>query len=196
MNWKHAVSLALLLSVSSGASAASAITYDKDGRYGYSMNQSSLTTAMQQSLHYCAARSRNCGQSASTSSEGYSAIATGTIALGFALGEKTADAAQRKAERMCRERANDCTLALLWRETPPGCTFECRIKKNACRSRICRRFFVSGGVRGTLCSPNQPSEVVRFFRPGHPQSVSKGVSNSSQIFHLQPLDLAAPMVRR
>lgn len=113
MNWKHAVSLALLLSVSSAASAASAITYDKDGRYGYSMNQSSLTTAMQQSLHYCAARSRNCGQSASTTSEGYSAIATGTIALGFALGEKTADAAQRKAERMCRERANDCTLALL-----------------------------------------------------------------------------------
>ena len=119
MNWKHAVSLALLLSVSSGASAASAITYDKDGRYGYSMNQSSLTTAMQQSLHYCAARSRNYGQSASTSSEGYSAIATGTIALGYALGEKTADAAQRKAERMCRERANECTLALLWRETPP-----------------------------------------------------------------------------
>jgi hypothetical protein len=35
MNWKHAVSLALLLSVSSAASAASAITYDKDGRYGY-----------------------------------------------------------------------------------------------------------------------------------------------------------------
>ena len=119
MNWKHAVSLALLLPVSSAASAASAITYDKDGRYGYSMNQSSLTTAMQQSLHYCAARSRNCGQSASTTSEGYSAIATGTIALGFALGEKTADAAQRKAERMCRERANDCTLALLWREIPP-----------------------------------------------------------------------------
>jgi hypothetical protein len=83
MNWKHAVSLALLLSVSSAASAASAITYDKDGRYGYSMNQSSLTTAMQQSLHYCAARSRNCGQSASTTSEGYSAIATGTIALGL-----------------------------------------------------------------------------------------------------------------
>jgi hypothetical protein len=42
-----------------------------------------LTTAMQQSLHYCAARSRNCGQSASTTSEGYSAIATGTIALGL-----------------------------------------------------------------------------------------------------------------
>ncbi|MHC1654332.1 DUF4189 domain-containing protein [Stenotrophomonas maltophilia] len=119
MNWKRAVSLGLLLSASSGASAASAITYDKDGRYGYSINQSSLTTAMQRSLHYCAARSRNCGQSVSTTSEGYSAIATGTIALGFALGEKTADAAQRKAERMCRERANDCTLALLWRETPP-----------------------------------------------------------------------------
>jgi len=51
---------------------------------------------------------------------GYSAIATGTVAMGFALGEKTADAAQRKAERMCRQRANDCTLAILWRETPSG----------------------------------------------------------------------------
>jgi hypothetical protein len=40
MNWKHAVSLALLLRFIS-RSAASAITYDKDGRYGYSMNQSS-----------------------------------------------------------------------------------------------------------------------------------------------------------
>ncbi|TFZ46187.1 DUF4189 domain-containing protein [Stenotrophomonas maltophilia] len=113
------VSLGLLLSISSGASAASAITYDKDGRYGYSMNQRSLTAAMQQSLHYCAARSRNCGESASTASEGYSAIATGTIALGFALAEKTPDAAQKKAERMCRERANDCALVLLWRETQP-----------------------------------------------------------------------------
>jgi len=119
MNWKQAISLGVLLTITSGAGAASAITYDKDGRYGYSMNQHSLTTAMQQSLHYCALQSRNCGQSASTTSEGYSAIATGTVALGFALGEKTADAAQRKAERMCRERANDCTLALLWRETPP-----------------------------------------------------------------------------
>ncbi|KAG1466772.1 hypothetical protein G6F57_013201 [Rhizopus arrhizus] len=119
MNWKQVISLGVLLTITSGAGAASAITYDKDGRYGYSMNQHSLTTAMQQSLHYCALRSRNCGQSASTTSEGYSAIATGTVALGFALGEKTADAAQRKAERMCRERANDCTLALLWRETPP-----------------------------------------------------------------------------
>jgi hypothetical protein len=118
MNWMQMVSLGLLLSVSSGANAASAITYDKDGRFGYSMNQRSLTSAMQQSLHYCAARSRNCGQSATTSSEGYSAIATGTIALGFALGEKTPEAAQRKAEKMCRERANDCTLSMLWRETP------------------------------------------------------------------------------
>jgi Domain of unknown function (DUF4189) len=120
MNWKQAISLGVLLTMTSGAGAASAITYDKDGRYGYSMNQHSLTAAMQQSLHYCALRSRNCGQSASTTNEGYSAIATGTVALGFALGEKTADAAQRKAERMCRERANDCTLALLWRETPPS----------------------------------------------------------------------------
>jgi len=118
MNWKQAISLGVLLNIASGAGAASAITYDKDGRYGYSMNQRSLTTAMQQSLHYCAARSRNCGQSASTANEGYSAIATGTIALGFALAEKTPDAAQKKAERMCRERANDCVLALLWREAP------------------------------------------------------------------------------
>ena len=100
MNWMRMVSLGLLLSISAGTNAASAITYDKDGRYGYSMNQRSLTSAMQQSLHYCAARSRNCGQSASTSSEGYSAIATGTIALGFALGEKTPEAAQRTCQRL------------------------------------------------------------------------------------------------
>ncbi len=39
---------------------------------------------------------------------------------GLCTWEKTADAAQRKAERMCRQRANDCTLAILWRETPSG----------------------------------------------------------------------------
>lgn len=59
-------------------------------------------------------------------------------------------------------------------------------KENARRSRICGRSFASGGVRGTLCSPNQPLEVVRFFRPGHPQSVSKGVSNSTLACILQP----------
>ena len=113
-------SLGLLLCLSSGANAASAIVYDDDGRYGYAMNHSTLSAAMQRALQHCAVRSRNCAQTATTTAVGYSAIATGTVAMGFALGEKTADAAQRKAERMCRQRANDCTLAILWRETPSG----------------------------------------------------------------------------
>ena len=100
MNWKQVISLGVLLTITSGAGAASAITYDKDGRYGYSMNQHSLTTAMQQSLHYCALRSRNCGQSASARPA--KAIRPSRWArLHWALHwvSKTADAAQRKAER-------------------------------------------------------------------------------------------------
>ncbi|HGM7349011.1 MULTISPECIES: DUF4189 domain-containing protein [Stenotrophomonas] len=120
MNWMHPLSLGLLLCLSSSANAASAIVYDEDGRYGYSLNQNTLSAAMQRALQHCAVRSRNCAQTATTTAVGYSAIATGTVAMGFALGEKTADAAQRKADRMCRQRANDCTLAILWRETPSG----------------------------------------------------------------------------
>lgn len=120
MNWMRPLSLGLLLCLSSGANAASAIVYDDDGRYGYAMNHGTLPAAMQRALQHCAVRSRNCAQTATTTAVGYSAIATGTVAMGFALGEKTADAAQRKAERMCRQRANDCTLAILWRETPSG----------------------------------------------------------------------------
>ena len=119
MYWMHMVSLALLLGTSSTAGAASAIAYDRDGHYGYAMNQPSLTAAAQRALQHCAARSGNCAQFATTTQEGYSALATGTVAFGFALGEATPEAARRKAETMCRERANDCTLAVMWREQPP-----------------------------------------------------------------------------
>ncbi len=118
MNWMHAISCALLLGVSSTAGAASAIAYDADGAYGYSMNQATVSTSMQNAVKYCAARSRNCGQSAVATGEGYSAIFTGTVSMGFALAEASPEAAQRKAEKMCRERANDCTLAVMWREQP------------------------------------------------------------------------------
>ncbi len=118
MNGMHAISCALLLAVSFTAGAASAIVYDADGAFGYSMNQATVSAAMQNAVKYCAARSRNCGQSAVATDEGYSAIFTGTVSLGFALAEASPEAAQRKAEKMCRERANDCTLAVMWREQP------------------------------------------------------------------------------
>lgn len=117
-NWMRPMLLGLLLCLSSGANAASAIVYDDDGRYGYAMNHGTLSAAMQRALQHCAVRSRNCAQTSTTTAVGYSAIAVGTVAMGFALAEKTADAAQRRAERMCRQRADDCTLAILWRETP------------------------------------------------------------------------------
>lgn len=119
MNGMNAVLCALLLGVSSTAGAASAVSHDADGAYGYSMNQATVSGAMQNALKYCVARSRNCGQSAVATGEGYSAIVTGTVSMGFALAEASPEAAQRKAEKMCRERANDCTLAVMWREQPP-----------------------------------------------------------------------------
>ncbi|HGM7285648.1 hypothetical protein NJG17_14620 [Stenotrophomonas maltophilia] len=85
MNWMHANFCALLVGVSSTAGAASAIAYDVDGAYGYSMNQATVSASMQNAVKYCAARSRNCGQSAVPTGEGYSAIFTGTVSLGFAL---------------------------------------------------------------------------------------------------------------
>ncbi|MGE6333528.1 DUF4189 domain-containing protein [Stenotrophomonas sp. NPDC077659] len=118
MNGMKAV-FCVLLGASSTAGAASAISYDADGAYGYSMNQPTVSGAMQNALKYCVARSRNCGQSAIATGEGYSAIVTGTVSMGFALAEASPEAARRKAEKMCGERANDCTLAVLWREQPP-----------------------------------------------------------------------------
>lgn len=116
MAWRKLMVLTLLVGAVPAASAASAVAYDQNGNYGYSMNRDSVTAAMQQALEYCARSSRNCGQFASTVEQGYSAIFTGTVALGYALGEKTPEAAQKKAEKMCSERANDCTLQLMWRE--------------------------------------------------------------------------------
>ncbi|MCF5091342.1 hypothetical protein D3C81_314890 [compost metagenome] len=118
MHWMHAISCALLLGVSSTAGAASAIAYDADGAYGYSMNQATVSAAMQNAVKYCAARSHNCGQSAVASGKSYSAIFTGTVSMGFALAEASPEGAQRKADKMCRERANDCTLAVMWGEQP------------------------------------------------------------------------------
>jgi|GEM_PF-278521 len=119
MQWKTFAALLALMGASTGASAASSIAYDNDGAFGYSMNQPSVSDATQRALQYCSRYSRNCGLVAYTPGPGYSAIFTGTAAVGFALGEDTPQAAQRKAERMCKARTNDCTLALLWQENPP-----------------------------------------------------------------------------
>jgi len=119
MKWIIAVSLPLFLSLPAAAHAASAVAYDTDGAYGYSINQASVSAAMLNALQYCGARSRDCGGFASTTNEGYSALATGTGAFGHALGESTPEAARRKAEAMCRKQADDCTLAVMWREDAP-----------------------------------------------------------------------------
>ena len=101
------------------AGAASAVFYDADtGAYGYSMNKRSVSAAMQQALGYCVQHSLNCSNQASTSLGGYSALYTGTGAVGIALSAQDDGAAQRKAEAMCRRKAGDCRLALLWREEP------------------------------------------------------------------------------
>ncbi|MNK29310.1 hypothetical protein D3C87_477040 [compost metagenome] len=103
------------------AGAASAVFYDADtGAYGYSMNQRTVSAALQQSLGYCVQRSPNCSGQASTTGPGFSALYTGTHAVGYALSEKDDAAAQRKAEAMCRRKAADCQLALLWREDTPA----------------------------------------------------------------------------
>ncbi|MCF7750008.1 hypothetical protein KQ945_04575 [Bacillus subtilis subsp. subtilis] len=94
--------------------------YDADtGAYGYSMNKRTVSAAVQQALGHCVLRSPNCASQASTTAPGFSAVYSGTHAVGFALSEKDDVAAQRKAEAMCRRQAKDCALALLWRENAP-----------------------------------------------------------------------------
>lgn len=103
------------------AAAASAVFYDANtGAYGYSMNKRTVSAAVQQALGYCVQRSPDCASQASTTAAGFSALYTGTRAVGFALSEKDDAAAQRKADAMCRRQAKDCVLALLWRENPPA----------------------------------------------------------------------------
>ncbi|AHY58718.1 hypothetical protein DX03_08505 [Stenotrophomonas rhizophila] len=112
--------LLVALAAAGAANAASAVFYDTTtGVYGYSMNQRTVSAAVQQALGYCVQRSPNCASQASTTAPGFSAVYTGTRAVGFALSEKEDGAAQRKAEAMCRRQARDCVLALVWRETPP-----------------------------------------------------------------------------
>lgn len=112
--------LLVALAAAGAANAASAVFYDTaTGAYGYSMNQRTVSAAVQQALSYCVQRSPNCASQASTAAPGFSAVYTGTRAVGFALSEKEEGAAQRKAEAMCRRQAQDCVLALVWRETPP-----------------------------------------------------------------------------
>lgn len=111
--------LLVALAAAGAANAASAVFYDTTtGAYGYSMNQRTVSAAVQQALSYCVQRSPNCASQASTAAPGFSAVYTGTRAVGFALSEKEEGAAQRKAEAMCRRQAQDCVLALVWRETP------------------------------------------------------------------------------
>ena len=111
--------LAIGLAMPCAAGAASAVSYDADtGTYGYSMNNRSVSAALQEALGYCAQRSSNCSNVASTSETGYSALYAGTGAMGFALSAQDDAAAQRKDEAMCRRKAGDCRLVLLWREAP------------------------------------------------------------------------------
>jgi len=108
--------IVVVLAIAPRAQAASAIAFDDDGHYGYAMNRPSASNALQAAAGYCARQSANCAHTASTTTVGYSAIYSGTVALGYALAEADPAAAQRKAERMCRERADDCQLMVMWRE--------------------------------------------------------------------------------
>jgi hypothetical protein len=90
-----------------------------------------VSASMQNAVKYCAARSRNCGQSAVPNLRGLLGHLHRNSVLGLRPGKASPEAAQRKAEKMCRERANDCTLAVMWRRAaapgsratlPPRCT--------------------------------------------------------------------------
>ncbi|WP_411851288.1 DUF4189 domain-containing protein [Stenotrophomonas sp. LGBM10] len=115
-----AVVLALGVGAPGMASAASAVFYDPgNGAFGYAMNKRSVSNALQDALAGCVRGSPNCREQMSTAASGYSAIYTGTVAVGVALSEKSDDAARRKAAAMCRRVANDCALAIAWREIVP-----------------------------------------------------------------------------
>ncbi len=117
-----AVLLALL---PCSAFAASAIVHDADnGAYGYSFEQPNVSTAARNAITHCANRSRNCTHLATHGKTGYSALAVGTKAVGYALGKENDIVARDEAIAMCQIKASDCVLKLLWREsgTSPSIT--------------------------------------------------------------------------